>query len=327
MRILLVAGAGFIGPPVARRLVGHDVAVLHTGEHEPPLPDSVVHLHNKNVRPHIKSFPREAIDWRPDVVIHFLLFNDEDARACVEAFAGVARRVVMLSSGDVYRAYGQLIGREPAVDEGAAKHEGATENARLHHENSALLNEESPLRTELYPYGKAIASPWGTSLDYDKILAERVIASEPSLPATILRLPKVYGPGDRHSIFARWLEHLRAHDTIPVGERQGRWRWTHGHVEDVAAAIALAAVDERATGRVYNVGEPAARTQRQRLEDVARAMKWPGRILDVADEELPAALRDSHAGAPDIAYDTSRIRRELGFEEVMRYEDAIASVV
>jgi uncharacterized protein YbjT (DUF2867 family) len=33
------------------------------------------------------------------------------------------------------------------------------------------------------------------------------------------------------------------------------WRWTHGYVEDVAAAVALAVMDERAAGRTYNVGE------------------------------------------------------------------------
>ncbi len=33
------------------------------------------------------------------------------------------------------------------------------------------------------------------------------------------------------------------------------WRWTHGYVEDVAAAVALAVMDERAAGRTYNLGE------------------------------------------------------------------------
>src|ERR1039458_10088652 len=61
------------------------------------------------------------------------------------------------------------------------------------------LTEESPLRTTLHPYRNrpagSIPFDWVTP-DYDKILVERVVRSEPSLAATILRLPMVYGPGD-----------------------------------------------------------------------------------------------------------------------------------
>src|SRR5205809_189804 len=93
------------------------------------------------------------------------------------------------------------------------------------------------------------------------------------VPATILRLPKVYGAAARDRPFARWIDWMRAHDggdaELPVGVRQGRWRWTHGYVEDVAAAIALAATDARAAGRTYNVGERDTPTQRQRAADLA----------------------------------------------------------
>jgi nucleoside-diphosphate-sugar epimerase len=311
MRLLLVGGAGFMGAPTARLLSarGHTVAILHSGAHEPELPREIVHLHNKNVRPHIKAYPREAIDFAPDVIVHFLLLDDGDARACRQHFTGVARRVVMLSSGDVYRAYGQLLGHEPAG------------------EAQPRLDEDAPLRATLYPYGKQVAGPWGTTIDYDKILAEREIASEPRLPATILRLPRVYGPGDRQRTFARWIEHMRAHEQIPVGERQGRWRWTHGFVADMAQAIVLATLDERAAGRVYNVGEAEAPTQRERVAELAQAMAWRGRIVDVSDAELPSPLRDPHAGAPDLAYDTRRIRDELGYVEATPYAEALRATI
>jgi nucleoside-diphosphate-sugar epimerase len=312
MRVLLVGGAGFMGAPTARLLhqAGHTVALLHTGAHEPPLPAEIVHMHNKNVRPHIKAFPRQAIDFAPEVVVHFLLLDDGDAQACLEHFTGVARRVVMLSSGDVYRAYGQLLGHEAG--------DGTT---------TELLDETAPLRDQLYPYGKRLQGPWGTIIDYDKILAERAIVGEPRLPATILRLPRVYGPGDRQRTFGRWVEHLRAHDEIPVGERQGRWRWTHGFVDDVVQAIVCATVDERAAGRVYNVGEAVTPTQRQRVTELAEAMSWCGRIINVSDAELPAALRDGHGGAPDLAYDTRRIRDQLGWTETTDYRAALRATV
>ena len=280
MRVALVGGSGFIGTPTARRLreAGHDVEVLGRARPTPSAP--------------------------PDVVVHFMLLNERGAHDAVAQYSRA--RLVVISSCDVYRAYGQLLGHEPLDDASPA----------------SLIDEEAPLRAQLYPYGRRVDGPWGPLVDYDKILVERVVrAAQPA--ATILRLPKVYGAAARDRPFARWLGWMRAHDTVPIGARQGRWRWTHGYVEDVAAAIALAAVDERAAGRVYNVGERDTPTQRQRLLDIVRVHDDRVRVVDVDDFELPPALRDSHAGAPDLACDTHRIRAELGFAEPTPYAESL----
>jgi len=155
---------------------------------------------------------------------------ERDAEAVVRAFKGVARRLVVPSSGDVYRAYGVLLGIE--------------NDSRP----SELLREGSPLRRSLYPYRKMAKGPEDWIYHYDKISLERVVMSDPELPTTILRLPAVYGPGDnRHGISA----HLKRMDdqrpAILLDENQARWRWSHGYVENVAAAITLAVTDDRAT--------------------------------------------------------------------------------
>jgi nucleoside-diphosphate-sugar epimerase len=185
-----------------------------------------------------------------------------------------------------------------------------------------LLDEDAPLRTIHYPYGRGVEGPYGPIVDYDKILVEDVVrAADPR--ATILRLPKVYGAAARDRPFARWIDWMRTHDELPVGKTQGRWRWTHGFVEDVAAAIALAATTDRAAGRTYNLGERETPTQRQRVEHLAAALDWRGRITDVDDAALPAPLRDPHNGTPDLAIDTTRIRTELAFTEPNDYADAL----
>jgi len=286
MKIAVFGGTGFIGTPTVRRLraAGHEVDAFGRA--------------------------RTSARFVPDVVIHFMLLNEADARAAVQAAGGA--RLVAISSCDVYRAYGQLLGLEPR-DEAAAP---------------LLLDEEAPLRTRLYPYGRVADGPWGRLVDYDKILVERAVRAAP-VPSTVLRLPKVWGaaarPGDRP--FGRWIDWMRTHAELPVGARQGRWRWTHGFVEDVAAAIALAAADARAAGRVYNLGEAHTPTQRQRVLDLAAALGWRGRVIDVADDALPPALRDPHDGTPDLACDTRRIRAELGFVEPTAYPDALRLVI
>lgn len=281
MKVALVGGTGFIGTPTARILAGRGVDVDAFGRGRTPR-------------------------LQPDVVVHFMLLNERDANDAVAQYSRA--RLVVISSCDVYRAYGQLLGHEPLDDAPAP-----------------LIDEDAPLRAQLYPYGRRVDGPWGPVVDYDKILVERVVrAAQPA--ATILRLPKVYGAAARDRPFARWLDWMRVHDTVPIGARQGRWRWTHGYVDDVGAAIALAAVDERAAGRVYNLGERETPTQRQRLLDIVRVHNYAGRVVDVDDSQLPPPLRDPHAGAPDLACDTTRIRRDLGFTEPTPYDHALRSL-
>jgi nucleoside-diphosphate-sugar epimerase len=85
------------------------------------------------------------------------------------------------------------------------------------------------------------------------------------------------------------------------------------HVENVAAAIALAATHPAADRRVYNVGEDETPTMGERL---ARPPTRPGQ----APEPPPFDCAQS------IIYDTSRIRKELGFREVVGEAEAMAEL-
>jgi nucleoside-diphosphate-sugar epimerase len=314
--VLVVGGTGFIGRHVARALdgAGCAVTVLHRGRHEGDLPAGVRHVRDEAAAIPVLRFPEAARTPAPDVVVHMVPTGDADARAAVEAFRGIARRVVAVSSGDVYRAYGQLIGQEET--EGPEWLAGSP---------GPFLTEDAPLRTRLYPYGREVAGPWGPLRDYEKILVERAVLGEPDLPGTVLRLPKVYGPGDVRPLFHPYVKRMDdGRRAILLGYAQARWRWTHGYVEDVAAAIALAALDDRAAGRVYNVGEMPTPTQAARIRELGRAAGWAGRLVTIPDDRLPAHLRSTYGSAPDLAYDTDRIRRELGYREVVRREDALA---
>jgi nucleoside-diphosphate-sugar epimerase len=119
-----------------------------------------------------------------------IAFAEQDARSVVATFRGLAGRAVLLSSGDVYRAYGVFTGLEPGPLE------------------PTPLTEAADLRAALYVHGAATSGPNDPMYDYEKILVEWVVLAEAGLPATVLRLPMVYGPGDYQHRLAPYLRRM-----------------------------------------------------------------------------------------------------------------------
>src|SRR5215469_4430532 len=105
MRVLVIGGTGIIGPHLVRQLAdqGHDVTVFHRGATRLELPAK-----------EILGDRRDLAKIRPaaDVVIDLILSSGAQAAAFMNAFRGVANRVVAASSMDVYRACGILHGSE-----------------------------------------------------------------------------------------------------------------------------------------------------------------------------------------------------------------------
>src|SRR5262249_33278795 len=123
------------------------------------------------------------------------------------------------------------------------------------------LAEDALLRENLYPYRAHAPGPADPMFDYEKILVERVVLSDPGLPGTVLRLPMVYGPGDpQHRLFPYLKRMDDRRPAILLTEGQAGWRWTRGYVENIAAAVAHAAAADRAAGCITSV----RRTPRQR---------------------------------------------------------------
>jgi len=242
------------------------------------------------IAPHVVRALRDrghdVVDADAEAVICAQLFTESDAAAAVDRFRGRTGKLVVLSSGDVYRAYGKLQRTEPGDLE------------------PIPITEDSPLRTVLYPYRDH--PKYAT---YEKILVERTVMAAPDLPACVLRLPAVYGPGDRHRRFGDWIVHmLERRASITIGAGMAGWRWTHGYVENVAAAIAVAATDPRTAGSIYNIGEHETPTMRERIETLARVLGWTGSI-EIVPDTLPLDFRQ------DMLVSTSRFREELGFSE------------
>jgi len=314
MRFLVIGGTGFIGSRLTGELIrrGHEVTVFHRGR--------------ANVQPGVHQLVgdrqrlgdhADALRARtPDVVVDVVLSSGRQARELTRIFAGYAGRVVALSSMDVYRACGITHGLE----------EGPPEPLPLREETSAL-------RTTLQTYPpeqvRVLQQVFGwLDEEYDKIPVEREILRHEDLPGTVLRLPMVYGPGDRlhrfHPIVKRILDDRRR---ILFSASMAGWRATKGYVEDVAAAVALAAVSDGARGRTYNLGEADALTELEWARRIARVMEWDGDFTLLPDDRLPAHLRVPGDTSQHWVADTARVRQELGFRESIARDEAIRRTV
>jgi nucleoside-diphosphate-sugar epimerase len=282
MKVLVIGGTRFIGAYVVRAIhaAGAQVTVFHRGQsHNPILPD-VEHVRDPLAQYPITEFPDSVRrDW--DVVVHMVAMGEADAAAAVESFKGRAGRIVMASSGDVYRAYGILTKREKGIPD------------------PLPLTEHSPLRTELYPY-RGMERRIGTwAHDYEKVLAEHAFRVATGIEWTILRLPKVYGPEDNSD-----LSTVYGFSGVPD------WRWTHGHVENVGAAIALAAGHPRAKNATFNIGELNTPSMGERLAVLPPKEAWPHALPPFDYRQL-------------FVVDTSRVRQELGFSDVVDERNAM----
>ena len=312
MRVAVIGGTGFIGSQVVGRLAAeHDVTVFHRGRRAATFPPSVRQIiaGRDRLAEHAASFRSQP----PDVVLDMISGDEHQARAVVDAFRGVAGRLVTVSSMDVYRTYEIALGLAGGAPE------------------PLPLTEDSALRTVLYPYrgrkGAAAVFDWVTP-EYDKILVERVARAAPELRTTILRLPMVYGPGDPLHRFHGFVKRMDdGRRVIVIEENWARWRGPMGYVEDVAAGIARAVTNESAAGRTYNVAEADALSWGDWAAAIGEAAGWHGRIVTLPRERTPPHLLPSFHPEQDWIADSTRIREELGYRETMDRGEALARTI
>ncbi len=314
MRVLVIGGTGLIGAPLVRHLLqaGHAVAVFHRGN-PAELPAEATHIvgDRKKLALHAEELRR----FKPDVVVDLILSSGKRAEELMRTFRGIARQAVAPTSMDVYRAAGVLHGTEPGPLE------------------PLPLTEESPLRQnrQVYPPEQLKilqgVFPWLDD-EYDKIAVEEVVLNDPELPATVLRLPMIYGPGDRlHRLFPLLKRMDDGRPRIVFSDDLAAWRSPRGYSENVAAAIALAAGAKRALGRVYNVCEEETFSELEWAKKVAALAGWKGEFVVVPRDQAPRHLRTPGNLAQHWVGSSQRIRDELGYREPVSRDKALKKTI
>jgi nucleoside-diphosphate-sugar epimerase len=314
MRLLIVGAGGFIGLPLAQHLTSAGHEVIGLSRTAPTTFAGLLH-HVRADREDAQAVVAAVKSRQIESIVDLLALTVATTRRLLDALEGHIARYVLISSGDVYRNYGGLLRKEatqPILD---------------------AMGEEAPLRTSRYPYRetkpRANNDPDRWLDDYDKIPIEADAVARHGIDWTILRLPMVFGPGDRQRRFGWLIRPLAAGaEHIAMPRQWAQWRTSYGHVEDVAAGIALAATHEAASRRVFNLGMRQAPTHEEWVSHFAAVIGWRGQIRFDSD---PMSPQSTQIKALDLSFplvlNTQRVRSELDFAEVVDEHTALARTI
>jgi nucleoside-diphosphate-sugar epimerase len=313
MRLLLVGGNGFIGTPLTNQLIeaGHEVAIFHRSVEGARAAGAAQIQGDRN---RLRDYKDELGDFCAHVIIDLLLSSGRQAEELAAIATEAYTRVVAVSSMDVYRAWGVVLGTEP----------GGLE--------PMPITEDSPLRTarrtyppEMVKTMKAIFT-W-LNEEYDKVAVEQAVMRG-GAANTVVRLPMVYGPGDplhrMHGVLKRIADRRPA---IILAEDYAAWRGPRGYVENVAHAIALAATSQRASGRTYHVCEEPCLSDLDWQKQIVAGTSWDGRFVVLPTQKAPKHLLMPGNASQHIVADSQRIRSELGYKELVTIDEAIRRTI
>jgi nucleoside-diphosphate-sugar epimerase len=168
--------------------------------------------------------------------------------------------------------------------------------------------------------------------DYDKVAVEQAVMSGGSCN-TVVRLPMVYGPGDplhrMHGLLKRIADGRPA---IILAADHAAWRGPRGYVENVAHAIALASLSERAQGRVYHYCEEPTLSEFEWLQKIAAQLDSAqaagrGKFVLLPAEKTPTHLLMPGNAAQHVIGNSERIRSELAYREPVPLDVAIRRTI
>ena len=112
-----------------------------------------------------------------------------------------------------------------------------------------------------------------------------------------------------------------------MNEVFSRWCWTRSYVENVARAIALAIVNERSVGRIYNVGEPKTLSVLDFVTEIARISEWNGEVVLIPADRIPPEMTVADNLEQQLVVSSDFIRQELGFAEIISFRDGLRASI
>lgn len=251
MKILLIGGTRFIGRHVISQLLqeGHQITLFNRGKTPNPFEGAV-----KVIKGDRKISGELALLTKGqsfEAVIDMIAYNGTDTEECIKAFAGRINHFIMISTRSVYR---QPI-KSPI------------------HEGDLLVNDPE------------------LSYGFHKVQAENNLLqayAANSFPATILRLPAVYGEYDyqaREWYFIKRILDKRKQILLPdygwgINQRE--------YTGNIAAQISILLANRNKTlGQAYNSGHSHFNRYQDLVQIAAEIMNHELKYYGVGRELMP----------------------------------------
>ncbi len=306
MRVVFVGGTRLVGPATVPLVLaaGHEVVIAHSGAHESPRLAglAIEHMHGSREDLLAPGGPIEAT--RPDALVDTFAGGATAAKA--NAVVGCARRsgarrIVAISSGDVYQAV-----MEAGIGDGSQRD--------LLSANPIPIDEDAPLRVGPFPMPAQLSKQFDAGIAHDNVAMERVLEDMDNIPVAMLRPGMIYGPALVREAFLV--------GKIVRGERrlelpdQGTQLFARVAVERVARAI-VACLDRAPDGYwPCNVVDPYGWTFAGLAAEVATILDWTWDPVVVPwvnpfDTADPFSLHPWNIPSPCLFSDR-RLREVLG---------------
>jgi len=313
VKILLIGGTGFLGSRLVQRLASdHQIALLHQGKTTVAFPPGIREIHGN--RRELEKAKSEIHSFAPEIVLDIILSSRAQAVDLLKVCKGIAKRVVAISSCDVYQAYDVFLGGSSGIE-------------------PTPLTETSNLRKNLFLLKNSLKSmdpsvmPLWIDQDYEKIEVEQTIMHDANIQGTVLRLPMIYGPGDVQKRFSNIIEWQKDDRDVILDAQTANWMGPWGYVDNVIEAIYLGVTQEKAAGKIYHVADSSALSYSEIVQKIGAALGWKGKIQISQKEYLPTNLKSifnvsTINAKQNLAIDITKISKELGYQRVVQESQA-----
>jgi len=302
MKVLIIGGTGFIGNHVTRMFLqnGHQVAVFHRNKKTFDTSMDVIEIIGS--RDDIVSFKKEFHSYKPDLVIDTIAYTAQDIWGLQLALKGSTNNLLLLSSGDVYKAYD-------------------TFHKNLSDVDNSPLTETSGLRNRLYPYKPKSAGKYDELLfNYDKIIVETMV-QQTLFNLTILRLPAVFGEEDKQQKLSEYIKPMVTNQaSIILNAKKANWIWTRSYVENVAHGIYLAATNKKSKNEIFNLGDTNLK-ESELITKLKELSGWKGKII--IDDKIDGPFNYTQ----NLQMDNTKIKEVLKYRTLIDDESALLRTI
>lgn len=300
MKVFIIGGTNFIGLHTAIHFTkqGHDVTLYHRNSNTRLSDDNILHIYGDKTSTIDLDYAITTVN--PDVIIHMIALSEDDVIALHQALRKKTK-VILISSGDVYKGYEILT--KMSEDE----------------IETAPFTESSPLRQQLYPYRNRYEFDF--AYNYEKILVEKAALASEKMEAIILRLGMVYGVYDGNHRFAEFIHNMKSQKEVSICKDYASWSSSMVYVENVAHAVLLSALEAK-SGSIYNVAEKSPVPTVEWVRRIATMVDYDGKINIISPKE-----ESSTNYLQNLTLNTDKIRKELGYSEIVPLEHGLNTTI